>query len=118
MLSPTDSSPTLITPIARRTLAIVGTDTDAGKTIVSTALAAYWAQHGSASEVALVKPIQSGVGDIERYGEIFGDTIETVNSIYLRDPLARRSRRNVRASRSILAWRGVIFRRSPHGDRG
>lgn len=88
MLSPTDSSPTRITPIARRTLAIVGTDTDAGKTIVSTALAAYWAQHGSASDVALVKPVQSGVGDIERYGEIFGNTIETVNSIYLRDPLA------------------------------
>jgi dethiobiotin synthetase len=88
MLSPTVTSPTTTTPIARRPLGIVGTDTDAGKTIVSTALAAYWAKYRSASEVALFKPVQSGEGDIERYGEIFGDTIETANSIYLRDPLA------------------------------
>ena len=88
MLSPSATSSTTATPITRRPLAIVGTDTDAGKTIVSTALAAYWARYRSASEVALFKPVQSGVGDIERYGEIFGETIETANSIYLRDPLA------------------------------
>lgn len=88
MLSPSATSLATTPTIARRPLAIVGTDTDAGKTIVSTALAAYWAKYGSASDVALVKPVQSGVGDIERYGEIFGETIETANSIYLRDPLA------------------------------
>jgi dethiobiotin synthetase len=88
MLSPTPLSPTTSTVTPRHPLGIVGTDTDAGKTIVSTALAAYWAQYESAADVALFKPVQSGEGDIERYGEIFGDTIETANSIYLRDPLA------------------------------
>ncbi|TAF50857.1 MAG: ATP-dependent dethiobiotin synthetase BioD [Oscillatoriales cyanobacterium] len=88
MLSPTPLAPTISTLPPRLPLGIVGTDTDAGKTIVSTALAAYWAKYETAADVALFKPVQSGEGDIERYSEIFGDTIETANSIYLRDPLA------------------------------
>jgi len=91
MRSPTAFAATDKPTIARRPLSIVGTDTDAGKTIVSTAIAAYWARYRAAdgdNPVALFKPFQSGVGDIERYGEIFGDTIETANSVYLRDPLA------------------------------
>ncbi|MGD1902654.1 MAG: dethiobiotin synthase [Geitlerinemataceae cyanobacterium] len=88
MRSPTALEPTDKPAIARRPLSIVGTDTDAGKTVVSTAIAAYWARYREASSVSLFKPFQSGEGDIERYGEIFGDAIETVNSVYLRDPLA------------------------------
>jgi len=117
MLSPSATSLATTPPIARRPLAIVGTDTDAGKTIVSTALAAYWAKYGLASDVALVKPVQSGLGDIERYGEIFGKTIETANSIYLRDPLAppiAAERQGVDIDLGI-AWRDLeaIIQRRP-----
>lgn len=87
MRSPTALA-TTATTTARRPLSIVGTDTDAGKTIVSTAIAAYWAQYRGPEAVGLLKPFQSGIGDIERYAEIFDDTIETTNSVYLRDPLA------------------------------
>jgi len=69
-------------------LALIGTDTDAGKTIVGAALTAYWSKYDEAETIAVFKPLQSGVGDVELYHEIFGETIEIANSIYLKAPLA------------------------------
>ena len=52
------------TPV-ENALLITGTDTDVGKTIVTTAIAAYWLQHFSADSLGLMKPVQSGIGDFE-----------------------------------------------------
>ncbi len=52
-------------------LLIAGTDTDVGKTLLTTALVAYWHQHYDARSLGLMKPVQSGVGDFERYTQLF-----------------------------------------------
>ena len=44
-------------------LLITGTDTDAGKTILTIALAAYWQTYYKNQKLALFKPIQTGIGD-------------------------------------------------------
>jgi dethiobiotin synthetase len=56
---------------------ILGTDTGAGKTIVTAALAAYWLKHSQAS-VAIYKPVQCGIGDQEHYRMIFTETLRVV----------------------------------------
>ena len=73
-----------------RSLAIVGTDTDAGKTVLTAALYAYCRRHFPQTTVALNKPIQAGPGDREQYQSLFqlNQSQESLNPIYLRDPLA------------------------------
>ena len=73
-----------------RSLAIVGTDTDAGKTVLTAALYAYCRRHLPQTTVALHKPIQAGPGDREQYQALFqlNQSQESINPIYLRDPLA------------------------------
>ncbi len=56
---------------------ILGTDTGAGKTIVTAALAAYWLRHSQGS-VAIYKPVQCGIGDQEDYRTIFAETLRVV----------------------------------------
>jgi dethiobiotin synthetase len=56
---------------------ILGTDTGAGKTIVTAALAAYWLKHSQES-VAIYKPVQCGIGDQEHYRTIFAETLRVV----------------------------------------
>lgn len=78
-------------------LLISGTDTDVGKTVLTTALAAYWLyglgrpnpDHNSRS-LAILKPIQAGAGDRELYHRLFplDQTPEEVNPIYFSAPLA------------------------------
>jgi dethiobiotin synthetase len=58
-------------PVVNQALLITGTDTEVGKTIVTTALAAYWLQHYPKSALGLMKPVQSGMGDFERYTQLF-----------------------------------------------
>jgi dethiobiotin synthetase len=53
-------------------LLVAGTDTDAGKTVVMSALAAYWQTYWSTKRLGIFKPVQSGVGDCERYSQLFG----------------------------------------------
>ncbi|MBP0021585.1 MAG: ATP-dependent dethiobiotin synthetase BioD [Cyanobacteria bacterium SBLK] len=52
-------------------LLIVGTDTDVGKTVVTTALVAYWHAYRSPDALALMKLLQTGEGDGELYRELF-----------------------------------------------
>ena len=52
-------------------LLITGTDTEVGKTILTTALTAYWLQHFPKSALGLMKPVQSGIGDFETYTQLF-----------------------------------------------
>ncbi|HAC63493.1 MAG TPA: ATP-dependent dethiobiotin synthetase BioD [Cyanothece sp. UBA12306] len=52
-------------------LFIAGTDTEIGKTIVTTAIAAYWEKYYSAQRLGLIKLLQTGIGDFEHYQKIF-----------------------------------------------
>ncbi len=55
----------------QNTLFITGTDTDAGKTVVTCALAAYWQTYCPDTHLAIMKPLQSGTGDREIYQSLF-----------------------------------------------
>ncbi len=72
------------------TLLITGTDTEAGKTVVTTALAAYWQKHYPQRSLGIMKPIQSGVGDKELYQTLFSleQSPEEITPLYFQAPLA------------------------------
>ncbi len=76
--------------LALKTLLISGTDTDAGKTVLTTALAAYWYAHCPDRRLALLKPLQSGEGDRELYQRLFDlqQSPAEVNPLYFQAPLA------------------------------
>ena len=69
---------------------IVGTDTEVGKTVVTTALTAYWLQHYSKSALGVMKPVQSGIGDFEQYTRLFDldQSPETISPQRFAAPLA------------------------------
>jgi len=70
-------------------LLISGSDTDVGKTVLTTALIAYWQAHISQT-LAILKPIQTGVGDRELYTRLFelDQTPEQINPLHFQAPLA------------------------------
>jgi dethiobiotin synthetase len=72
------------------TLLIAGTDTDAGKTVLTCALAAYWLAHFPHQSLGILKPIQTGVGDRELYHRLFALTpsLEQLNPLHFAAPLA------------------------------
>lgn len=72
------------------TLLITGTDTEAGKTVVTTALAAYWQKYYPHRSLGIMKPIQSGVGDKELYEALFSleQSPEEITPLYFQAPLA------------------------------
>ncbi len=72
------------------TLFITGTDTDAGKTVVTTALAAYYQKYYPQTTWGIMKPIQSGVGDRELYQRLFSlqQSSEEITPLYFNAPLA------------------------------
>jgi dethiobiotin synthetase len=71
-------------------LLITGTDTEAGKTVLTTILAAYWQKHHPQSRLGIMKPIQSGVGDREWYQNTFKleQSPEEITPLYFQAPLA------------------------------
>lgn len=62
-------------------LLIAGTDTEVGKTVVSSALIAYWREFLSFSRLGVIKLLQTGIGDRQWY-EKFCD-VETVLKVPL-----------------------------------
>ena len=70
-------------------LLITGTDTETGKTVLTTALAAYWQRFVSPS-LGIMKPIQAGIGDRELYLQLFtlNQSIDEINPLYFDAPLA------------------------------
>ena len=72
------------------TLLISGTDTEVGKTVVTSALAAYWQTYRSSQSLAILKPLQSGEGDREHYQHLFqlNQTPEQINPLHFQQPLA------------------------------
>jgi dethiobiotin synthetase len=71
-------------------LLIAGTDTDVGKTILTTALAAYWQAFLTGKRLGLMKLMQTGMGDRERYQQLFGANaaIATVTPLSFQTPVA------------------------------
>jgi dethiobiotin synthetase len=69
-------------------LLITSTDTDAGKTVLTAALAAYGRKYHSRQKWGILKPIQCGQGDREFYHKLFDRDIAETNPIYLEAPLA------------------------------
>ncbi|WP_427160187.1 dethiobiotin synthase [Aliinostoc sp. HNIBRCY26] len=71
-------------------LLITGTDTEAGKTVLTTVLAAYWQKYHPQSRLGIMKPIQSGVGDREWYQNKFklAHSPEEITPLYFQAPLA------------------------------
>lgn len=72
------------------TLLITATDTEAGKTVLTTALAAYWQKYYPQRRWGIMKPIQSGVGDRELYQKLFSleQSAEEITPLYFQAPLA------------------------------
>jgi dethiobiotin synthetase len=71
-------------------LLITGTDTEVGKTILTTALAAYWQKHLSSRSWGIMKLMQSGEGDCEWYQKLFSldQSLEELTPLYFQAPLA------------------------------
>ncbi len=69
-------------------LLITSTDTNAGKTVLTAALAAYGQKYHSRQKWGILKPIQCGRGDREFYHELFDLALTEINPIYLEAPLA------------------------------
>ncbi len=71
-------------------LLVTGTDTDAGKTVFTTALAAYWQKYRPSQSLGIMKPVQSGVGDCEWYQKLFSlkQSPSQITPLYFQAPLA------------------------------
>jgi dethiobiotin synthetase len=54
-----------------KTLLITGTDTDVGKSVLTTSLVAYWQTYLSHKSLGLMKLMQTGIGDRELYHQLF-----------------------------------------------
>lgn len=74
----------------KKTLLITGTNTDVGKTVLTTCLASYWQTYRFSQTLALMKLIQTGYGDRELYHELFdkNSSLEIVNPLHFQAPLA------------------------------
>jgi len=72
------------------TLLIVGTDTGVGKTVLTTAITAYWHRYCNPQTLGLMKPIQCGTGDRELYTRLFAlnQTLEEISPIHFLAPLS------------------------------
>jgi dethiobiotin synthetase len=72
------------------TLFISGIDTGVGKTLVTSALAAYLQMYRSQQSLAIFKPIQSGIGDREWYAQQFSltQTLDQIAPLHFALPLA------------------------------
>lgn len=71
-------------------LLITGTDTEVGKTILTTALAAYWQKYQLSRTFGIMKLIQAGTGDRQFYTQTFclNQSPEEITPLYFDAPLA------------------------------
>ena len=94
------------------TLLITGTDTDAGKTVITAALAAYWQKYYPQRSLGIMKPIQSGVGDRELYQSLFNleQSAEEITPLYFQAPLAPpiAAAKENRQVDLAIAWRTLL----------
>ena len=71
-------------------LLIAGTDTDAGKTVLTSALAAYWQMYFPDRSLGIMKLLQTGTGDRELYTRLFAldQSPQELNPLHFGAPLA------------------------------
>jgi dethiobiotin synthetase len=71
-------------------LLIAGTNTNVGKTFVTAALVSYYQKFQTDRSLGLVKLMQTGIGDRELYGELFGqgEKLKIVTPLHFTAPLA------------------------------
>lgn len=71
-------------------LLITGTDTGIGKTVLTTALAAYWQKYQHSRPFGIMKLIQTGTGDRELYTQLFSldQSPAEITPLYFDAPLA------------------------------
>ncbi|PSB30044.1 ATP-dependent dethiobiotin synthetase BioD [Stenomitos frigidus ULC18] len=69
-------------------LLITATDTEAGKTVLTTALAAYLRTYCAHQTWGILKPIQTGKGDCELYSQLFALAPDAVTPLRFDAPLA------------------------------
>lgn len=71
-------------------LLITGTDTGAGKTVLTCALAAYWQTYRPQDSLGIFKPIQTGIGDCELYQQLFdfNQTPDEITPLRFQTPVA------------------------------
>ena len=74
----------------KRALLITGTDTDVGKTVLTISLAAYWQTYRPVQRLGLMKLMQTGEGDRELYGQLFGQEslLQIVTPLCFEHPIA------------------------------
>ncbi|MFB2875458.1 dethiobiotin synthase [Floridanema aerugineum] len=71
-----------------KSLLISGTDTNAGKTVLTTALFAYLQKYYPSQKVGIFKPLQTGEGDKELYSELFSLNQSEITPLHFWAPLA------------------------------
>ena len=62
-------------------LLVTSTDTEAGKTVLTAALAAYGQKYRQPEKWGILKPIQCGSGDREFYSQLFARSLDEINPI-------------------------------------
>lgn len=92
-------------------LLITGTDTETGKTVVTSALAAYWQTYRPQESMGILKPIQTGVGDHELYQQLFdlNQSPEEISPLQFQTPVAPpiAAEREGRLVDLKLAWQAL-----------
>jgi dethiobiotin synthetase len=73
-----------------KSILITGTDTDVGKTLVTSALIAYEQKYHPTTRLGILKLLQTGTGDTEWYKELFptSEQLEIVTPLTFSAPLA------------------------------
>lgn len=71
-----------------KNLLIAGTDTNAGKTVLTTALFAYLQKYYPNQKVGIFKPLQTGEGDRELYSHLFSLNQSEITPLHYSAPLA------------------------------
>lgn len=97
-------------------LLITSTDTEAGKTVLTAALASYARKYHPQQNWGILKPIQCGTGDREFYARLFDRAVAQINPIYLEQPLAPPIAAD-RAGVAIdlgVAWQALTQMRQQH----
>lgn len=71
-------------------LLIVGTNTETGKTVLTSALGAYWQTYREAESLGILKLIQTGIGDRELYQKLFNlnQSSEEIAPVQFQTPVA------------------------------
>lgn len=69
---------------------IAGTDVGVGKTVVTSALAAYWKTYQAGRTLGIFKPVQTGGGDRTHYQRLFSldQSLSEINPVHFQTPIA------------------------------